>query len=663
MGEGIRKLAAERGLAALGHVALALLVTAPMVLTLDVRLIGHPDVDVWNHAWGLWWFWSCLKDGVLPLSTTLLNAPAGGRLWFIDPIGGLVGMGLVPLVGLTAAWNLTILFLVTAASVAGRTLARALGAADRASWIGAIGVAASPHLISELHNGISEASGVAWPVFALAALVRAIDEPARSRQWVITGLLGGLTALGTYYYAISLFLVAAPLLLGALWRGPRLLLLRGMLAGALPAMVIAVPVAMVVHSTVADSAQAIIPRQDGAWQDRFWALQHNAVDPLSFLLPGDFQSVDLASLGENFRHTSYLGWLVLVPAFFSSRRRWLWAAAVPLVFSLGPFLWVWGDWVRVGGHLVALPYRLLLDILPPGSIAHPQRLGFLGMALVAGLGASRVRERDVPWLAAGLLVELLLLSPAPWPVARVPAVDVRYAEAIGGTADARRFEGQTPVVLDLPVEVPGHGMASSRALFFQTLHGQPIPFGPNVRADAFTMYRNQFASALVYQRPGQLDAVPKSAYKKGDLGWIALHTDLGGTADLETWLRAHLGDPHEYGPVLVWDLRPPPGTPGTPGGPALPPGVGVERRPGAATDSGTTSGAAAPGGASEAASAAATSADATVLAPAAASDGTLPAGTAPADGSAAPPPPSGPAHAPQGPPLPVGASAPTPRNP
>lgn len=539
--------------AALGHLALALVVTAPAALTVASRLVGDPRVDVWNHAWGAWWFLRSAQHGEIPLHTTLLNAPAGGWLWYIDPIGGAFGALLLPLVGLTAAWNLTLLGLVALASAAGRDLALALGAGSRASWIGAVGVGASAHLVSELHNGISEAAGVAWGVFALAAVLRAVDAPSEARRWLWAGFLGGVTALGTYYYALGLALAAVGVLGGALWQGNRPALLRGMAMALVPALAIAIPVILAVHHTVADGRVSIVPRQTGDWRDRMWAIEHNAVDPLSFFVPGDFQSVDLVRVGESFRHTSYLGWIALLAALRAPRRRLLWAASVPLAFSLGPFLWVLGGWARPGGVAIALPYRLLLDVLPASAISHPQRVGFIGIAMVAALAASAIRERWAPVVAGAMLAELLLLSPAPWPLARAPELDVRAAEAIAELAtEGAPLEGPA-VVLDLPVEVKGEGMTTSRYLLLQTVHGQPIPFGPNVRQDGFTLYGSRVAVTLVFQRPRDVAAF--SLADVGDLGFVVLHPDLGDVSGAEALLRAHAGPPRELGEALLWDLR------------------------------------------------------------------------------------------------------------
>ena len=39
------------------HLGLALAALWPVLLAPTQRMIGHSDADVWNHAWGPWWFW------------------------------------------------------------------------------------------------------------------------------------------------------------------------------------------------------------------------------------------------------------------------------------------------------------------------------------------------------------------------------------------------------------------------------------------------------------------------------------------------------------------------------------------------------------------------------------------------------------------------------
>ena len=159
------------------HVLLTAVVLATMLGSPLRRLIGSPDVDVWNHAWGPWWFADSLASGALPWRTELLSWPKGGVLWFIDPVLGVLGAPLVFLLGAVGAYNAVMAGYVLFASWAGRRLARSLGASAQASWVGAVGLAGSAWMICELHNGISEAVNIGPVALALAwTLWRRSDE-------------------------------------------------------------------------------------------------------------------------------------------------------------------------------------------------------------------------------------------------------------------------------------------------------------------------------------------------------------------------------------------------------------------------------------------------------------------------------------------------------
>ena len=219
-------------------------------------------------------------------------------------------------------------------------------------------------------------------------------------------------------------------------------------------------------------------------------LRHNAVDPRTFLWPGSFQSVSLP--GESFRHSSYLGWLALGLALRS--RAWLplLVAATGLLLSLGPWLWFDGDWVTWQGQRLALPYKALFELLPASIAGHPQRVGLPAIALLAGLaarGLTGLAPRPAAGLAALALAEVLLLSPSPWPLARTAVVDpapaavIRELAGAGGDDPGSSQGSFRGIVLDLPADVPGRGMLASRHLFLQSLHGLPLPYKPDVRAN------------------------------------------------------------------------------------------------------------------------------------------------------------------------------------
>ncbi len=108
------------------------------------QLIGHPDVDVWNHAWGLWWWADSVANGELPWRTPLLAHPGGGVLWFADPLGALFSLPVTLLFGPAVAWNLLLITRIAWAGFHARRFAAVLGAPGPHTVVAGVAFAASP---------------------------------------------------------------------------------------------------------------------------------------------------------------------------------------------------------------------------------------------------------------------------------------------------------------------------------------------------------------------------------------------------------------------------------------------------------------------------------------------------------------------------------------
>jgi len=551
------------------HLAIALVATFPLVTRPLSRLVGHPDVDLWNHAWGAWWFWDCFSQGRLPYHTDLLMAPQGGPLWYIDPVGALLTAPLVPLLGVALSWNLLVLGNVLLASWAVRRLALVLGASAAASWLASVALACSPYLLSEVHNGVSEAMGIGWCLLALTAGLQAMKSD-RLRDWAVTGLLLGITGVASYYYGLAAGLLLACwalLLPGPPWlrRGA-----GGLLALAVASLLLLPAGALIQHSLL--HPQAIAARTALPQVGREMLMAHNAVDPRSFLWPGDFQSVDLAAMGEAFRHSSYLGLAALALALSARRWRLLAGGLVLGVLSLGPWLWWDGDWFTLSsGARLALPTKLLGLALPSVATTHFQRLGMPLVALVAALAALAASRWPRRWLVTVALVlaaDGLLLGPSPWPLRQAAVPDWRAHEAIAASAPETEHDRLVNTVLDLPVEV-GATMAVSRYLLYQAASHRPIPNRPDPRFDsssllgvpaysvlaAASVTREPHRSGLLGGMGGQLEQVEILDLRTRGIQWIVLHTELV-QADEADHLRAQLelwfGSPEIFGPHLLF---------------------------------------------------------------------------------------------------------------
>ena len=163
------------------------------------------------------------------------------------------------------------------------------------------------------------------------------------------------------------------------------------------------------------------------------------------------------------------------------------------------------------------------------------------------------------------LIDGLLLSGAPWPIqtadATPPAAHVQI-----------RRERGAPIqwgVLDLPTDA-GATMATSRYLFWQSVHRLPIPYGPDARAStcrllAYPSFRA--LAALCRRRPDEHARLNLSSPGPGSrhparlsqsrIRYIVLHHDIDPsvTDDLRAALEGSLGAGAELEGATLWDLQ------------------------------------------------------------------------------------------------------------
>ena len=541
-----------------------MVVTWPASMSPASLLIGHPDVDVWNHAWGYWFIPHAISQFDLPFSTALIGIPDGGDLYFIDFIGALVGTPIAWVFGPAVAYNGVMILRVALAGMAGQVLAETVLGRGVHCVVAGFGLVSLPFLLCEMSNGISEVIAIHWIPWTLAATWKAWTSPTR-RAWLMAGLLFGLTTSANFYYGLVTAMIVGVWVVAesipTLKKGirPSLQQLQDPARGAAVALAVALPFWLAFQWTLHSTNALIVRPKELAVG---WILSHNAVDPRTYFVPGDFQSVDLATYGEAFVHTGYLRWSILGLAMVgllrdSRMRSWGWAALVSLVFGLGPVLFI-GSWVKLGGHAVSLPFYWAQLVLPDVAITHPLRLSIGGqiiLTLMAAAGAAALKWRGLALIAGiAVMVESLTVSPGPWPVptsdASVPEV---YADLPPGP------------ILDLPGSV-GATMATSRYFWYQTQHGQPIPYSPNVRLDscrdrevqsAFTDPHLRESKHQVVEHPAKgPDLYQKALAKRYSA--IVLHNDLERRADLLSAytpvLETVFGPPDIDGDVKVWLL-------------------------------------------------------------------------------------------------------------
>ena len=200
--------------AAIAALALSVLLTWPVVLFPTELLLGHPGNDTWNHVWGYWWVSETLSQGAWPAWTNLLSYPEGGTLYFIDTVQAVLVTPIYMLVGPAMAFNLVIIFGFALSAWGAWLLAYRLTGDAVSSGIAMVIYGASPHLLGQAYNGISETMCAGWLPIALWSLLYFLDRP-NWRRAVGLGAAMAITMLTSWYYGLFAIFATAVVLI---WR-------------------------------------------------------------------------------------------------------------------------------------------------------------------------------------------------------------------------------------------------------------------------------------------------------------------------------------------------------------------------------------------------------------------------------------------------------------
>ncbi len=499
---------------------LATLVTWPTLVQPTSAVLGHPGNDVWNHIWGYWWVWEKLRHFELPLETNLMHFPDVSRLFFIDTFGALITLPVQWVLGPVAAVNAIMFSCFWAAGFAAWLLGRQVletlrgpgAVTDRLALVVAIAYAASPHLIAQAYNGITETLFAAGLPFSTYATLRFLERPTL-RRGVTAGLTGALCVLANWYFGLFAVVGAVSLLATHAWARRDRVHWRAIPVaagvGTLVALVLVAPVLLGFSSTL-DGANAIVQRDPKfVWES---LINHNMTDVVSLFHPGRFYSPDLKALtGEDLLIVTYLGWGLIAFALLGAltlrqpdRVHWVVWVVVFLVLALGPQLYVDGNYVTIDDRKVKLPFLLLYESIPAFQrISHPFRFVMgaqLGLGLLAVGGLARRPQWTHALAGALILAESLIASPAPWPIARSQATMPAYVSTL-------RDDPVEGAVLDLPINVPN--LERAVYLYYQTAHGRPSPYSLNEPLPPI-LERSHLARVILVAEGGQLDTLPPS---------------------------------------------------------------------------------------------------------------------------------------------------------
>jgi hypothetical protein len=197
---------------ALGLYALvAVVFNWPLVLALNTSLPGPIGGDTGVYVWNLWLFrHEVVAHGRFPLFTheiLALTPPVDLSLHNYTLFADALAFPLIPLIGVTATFN--VLYLVLSALTAWSmfVLARSIGVRSGEAWVAGLLFGFSPILMARSSAHFSLATAVPLPLFVLA--LRRAERTADWRWTVACGAIAGWASLCDAYYGIFCIVIAA----------------------------------------------------------------------------------------------------------------------------------------------------------------------------------------------------------------------------------------------------------------------------------------------------------------------------------------------------------------------------------------------------------------------------------------------------------------------
>ena len=534
----------------------------PTSVHLTNSLVGSPDIDVWNHAWGYWFVYQSLLQGIIPIETTLIGAPSGGTLYYIDTPGAVAGLIPTALFGPAVGYNIVLIVRLALTGLAAQLLTEEWSGSGIHTWIGGLAMITLPFLLCELSNGISEVCAIQWAIFTIWAASRCHSNPLK-KNWILLGVFQGLTITATFYYGLAIgLLLVALFIFGAIQHKIQdeqfsSVWITGPVAAAILAILVASPYAGAFWYTLQSDTRLVL--RDTSLNDQL--LRHNAVDPRIYLQFGFFQSVNLLEkYGEPFVHTAYLRWSIVPAALYACIRQkelriWMVLSLFSLSLGLGPYLWWSEEWVTVGGQLISLPFDWLRSLLPQIAITHPLRLSLGGQIILTCLGIIGIRHLITAvrkqWQTSLLFGATVLIcaegmwgSSATWPI---PSSNATIPQ-LYDTQDSRG-------ILDLPAEA-GTSMKTSQYFWFQTKHEKPIPYTPDARLGStrdLETFKNFMANDGIREEAQPISS-QSQLHIRNLYSTIVLHTALDPekTERYKQVLSNAFGAPQQEGEHLFW---------------------------------------------------------------------------------------------------------------
>ena len=304
----------------------------------------------------------------------------------------------------------------------------------------------------------------------------------------------------------------------------------------------------------------------------------NVVRLVDFFRPGKAH-VTRSYTVDKLTRVSYVGWITLLVVglglWLGPRRRrprfWFFLALVFAMFSLGPFMYINDE---IYTEIRSPIYMFFFNYFPFFSqVSIPYRftsmvmlsLGVLSSLALAGLlrrWAGRDQALLVGSLVLGMLFELTMFSPAPFPIPQSSAQVPEYCRSLAE-------DPQESGLIDYPIQRYRGELLPGEYFYYQVFHRKSIP--NRVEGNVpFFVYQNAFANYLFMMEHARLDLPFRSQTElqqgledlsRFNFRYLVVHDKLLRQAAQErihVLLGHFLGEPEEW-PDLVRVYRIPAG--------------------------------------------------------------------------------------------------------
>lgn len=550
--------------------------THPGVFCADPQ--GELPVKLWGaHTFLHVGFFGGQIDGIgFPNAGPLNNPDLLLTAWF-GAFSGLLGDPL--------AWNLFLILQIFATMWATAALAREVTEDEAASWTAGVAMGLTPMLLVYCVAGAVTDMLSVWP-YALAArdVLRAVRGDTPGKDAAFAGMWAGL-GFATCPYDTLVFLIwlpAVPFAVPVLWReaadaeGTTYALRRvatiigaAGLVGGLIAGVYAAQLHAIMADAKSQMSDALVQSTRHAPPFPFLEPLHNSryVGVLYDYFAVGKKALITREAGSRYLRAyspGILVWLLAGWGLVRGRARlssafWLLAAAFAIVASLGPFATLDGHRLSDGTNNPV--YLLAYDFLGSKMLLEPFRYAIaaaMALAIAAALGAAALPRRARMVLPGLILAEVLIVSPVPTPL---PAARLD-APAVYGKLGTLLPPGP---ILELPYFDKGSGRFVREQIYWQLLHGRPIPnavagFPPDwLRDNAFTatLLAIEGVSGPLAVKAPTPDAVGDGRDAFVEAGFAGIVVEPGRYRDSQRFeqvrsMLSSFGDPVYQAERVVW---------------------------------------------------------------------------------------------------------------